>query len=236
MSKFYRLTIALIFYFLAPSLLFTFTDAVSADTGQVSPKVTLYPAITFNIPTVNIKRKSDDTEAAFITGKTSFELLAEIDGIPLDGQGTKLVYFFGANYFTASKQETPVNESVTISHDVNTSVSGYYTYFAPTITYKSENSSWRNVIDTFGLGLGIGTGYFSGNARFAKNNKYTDSTPVSKLNVDKFFSWNGFIFIEQNFSNNWLFRITMSFIRINDNYYTGYIEEDTISIGKSFSF
>jgi len=149
------------------------------------PPFVYYPGVKYTIPTINITRKSDGTEASFITGQLAFDIMFELGGIKLDNKGTSLVFLWNTSSFNANEQETRVNESVTVSNNVSTSISGYYSYIAATIIKKSPHKDWSNVLDTFGVGLGIGTGRFSGTAKFAINKEYTDSTPILKVMILK---------------------------------------------------
>ena len=223
-----------------------FSTLASAQEEQQSPLpvqvnnwLTIYPGISISQVEVNITRNSDGQEAilsndAYDPNSIEFDINANIFRFDFDDTNFGLTFHANTGTFSTNRQYSSINHEMFDDNDLGTSTTGYYAYFTPTIYYVMPGKNTRT---QFGLGLGYGSTWFKGTAKFAPEMRFDSNTDVEPTNIDvKDNNTTTLSLTAEVFYKRKLFiRAGMHTVYFKTNEYKGDVTDLRLTVGVAFS-
>lgn len=139
--------------------------------------------------------------------------------------------FLHSSHFKADRQWAAVNGDEVDIENVGTSLSGYYSYLIPALYYKHQKgeAEWK-----LGVGLGIGSARFSGDALFGPDLEVSRTQPKTSLSASANDVLAYMVFGDLKLPK-WRVRLSIGGFRFSDSDYRYEFLEGTLTFSYIFS-
>ena len=214
-----------------------FSEENQIDEGifsRIFRGLSISPGITFKVPMILIKRRSDGHQAEMMDSPGVLSFVIDVSTRDYDFANTNFGWslFLHSSSFKASTQIAGVNGGKIKEHDFGTSVSGRYSYLIPALYYKLPKAEGEMKL---GVGLGYGSARLNGSALFGPERMVSSSTPKSSLSTSANDVIAYMFFLDFNPPSAYHFRLSYGGPVFRDSEYQYIFEEFTFTVSYTFS-